>query len=120
MSSSEVYMPWRSMLPKPQSQARPHRWVSMLQRTSFSSPALFALAPNGTLAFVPARDASKRHLVWVDRSGGVEALANLSSNAYAAPRISPDGQKVMVFWRTLAISGSTTTEEARSGSQMTD
>src|SRR5262249_9863544 len=64
---------------------------------SFFSPALFALAPNGTLAFVPARDASKRHLVWVDRSGHVEALTNLSSNAYAAPRISPDGKKVMVL-----------------------
>jgi serine/threonine-protein kinase len=64
---------------------------------SFFSPALFALAPNGTLAFVPAREASKRHLVWVDRSGHVEALTNLSSNAYAAPRISPDGQKVMVL-----------------------
>jgi Tol biopolymer transport system component len=64
---------------------------------SFFSPALFALAPSGTLAFVPARDASKRHLAWVDRSGRVETLTNLSPNAYAAPRISPDGQKVMVL-----------------------
>jgi eukaryotic-like serine/threonine-protein kinase len=64
---------------------------------SFFSPALFTMAPNGTLAFVPARDASKRHLVWVDRSGRVEALTNLPQHAYAGPRISPDGQKMMVL-----------------------
>jgi len=65
---------------------------------SFFSPALFALAPNGTLAFVPGRDASKRHLVWIDRTGHAEPLKGLPQRAYAAPRLAPDGQRIIALF----------------------
>src|SRR5439155_14904278 len=65
---------------------------------SFFSPVLFALARNGTLAFVPGRDASKRHLVWVDRTGHAEPLKSLPQRAYAAPRLAPDAQRIMTLF----------------------
>jgi hypothetical protein len=64
---------------------------------SFFSSALFAFAPNGTLVFVPGRDATKRHLVWVDRAGHSDPVTGLPMHAYAVPRLSPDGDRMMVL-----------------------
>ena len=64
---------------------------------SYFSPALFAVARDGTLAFVPGHDASKRHLVWVNRAGHPERVESLPQRAYAAPRFSPDGKRILVL-----------------------
>jgi eukaryotic-like serine/threonine-protein kinase len=58
--------------------------------------AQFAVSTAGTLAYVPSYPARyERRLVWVDRSGKVEALA-APLRPYYDPRISPDGRQVAV------------------------
>ena len=56
----------------------------------------FAIADNGTLVYVPGgvRGAG-RTLIWVDRQGREEAI-KAPPRAYASPRISPDGTRVLV------------------------
>ncbi len=56
----------------------------------------YALSDSGTLAYVPGTTglaAPGRTLVWVDRNGKEEPLA-APPNAYAYPKISPDGTRV--------------------------
>ncbi len=57
--------------------------------------AQFALAADGSLVYIPARLASERTLVWVDRQGAVEPLA-APPRAYVHPNLSPDGQRLAV------------------------
>ncbi len=64
--------------------------------------AHFAIAENGTLAYIPAVDAPRRTLVWVDRKGNESAL-EAPAGPYVAPRISPDGKKIALAYRTDAI-----------------
>ena len=64
--------------------------------------AHFAVAENGTLAYIPAVDAPKRTLVWVDRTGK-ETPLDAPAGPYAAPRISPDGKRIGLAYRTDAI-----------------
>jgi serine/threonine-protein kinase len=65
----------------------------------FSMPgggvAPYAVADDGTLAYVPAPSRAGRTLVWVDRTGAVQPLA-LPPRAFDLPRISPDGRRVAV------------------------
>jgi Tol biopolymer transport system component len=63
--------------------------------------ASFAVSPNGTLAYINAVGAPSRTLVWVDRQGGETAI-NASPGPYAVPRLSPDGQKVLLSYRNDA------------------
>ena len=63
--------------------------------------ASFAVSPNGTLAYINAVGAPARTLVWVDRQGNETAL-KATPGPYAAPRLSPDGQKVLLGYRTNA------------------
>ncbi len=63
----------------------------------------YAVSESGTLVYIPgteltAATPSQRTLVWVDRTGKEESLG-APTNAYAFPRISPDGTRV-----ALAIS----------------
>jgi eukaryotic-like serine/threonine-protein kinase len=59
----------------------------------------FAICDAGTLIYMPgptAQDsAAQRTLVWVDRKGNEEPLG-MPADAYAFPRISPDGTRVAV------------------------
>jgi serine/threonine protein kinase/Tol biopolymer transport system component len=56
----------------------------------------FALANDGTLAYIPAgNNDTPRKLVWVDRAGKEEPLP-APERAYLHPRISPDGGRVAV------------------------
>ena len=64
--------------------------------------ALFAVAENGTLAYIPAVDAPQRTLVWVDRNGK-ESPLDAPAGPYASPRISPDGKRIALGYRTDAI-----------------
>ena len=54
----------------------------------------FALAPNGTLAYVPRLEGTgQRTLVWVDRNGQEESLGAPPA-AYTTPAVSRDGSRV--------------------------
>ena len=64
--------------------------------------AHFALAENGTLAYIPAVDPPRRTLVWVDRKGN-ESPLDAPAGPYVAPRVSPDGKKIVLGYRTEAI-----------------
>jgi serine/threonine-protein kinase len=59
--------------------------------------AHFAVANDGTLAYVPgSTTTSVRRLVWVDRSGNLEPVS-LPGGQYNDPRISPDGSRVALL-----------------------
>jgi serine/threonine protein kinase/Tol biopolymer transport system component len=72
--------------------------VALLQgvRNSLNAAADFALAPNGTLAYVPGdlETTKGSTLVWVDRTGHVVARAIDESIQTADLRLSPDGRKL--------------------------
>jgi Tol biopolymer transport system component len=56
----------------------------------------FAIASNGTLAYLKASEWNvKRRVVWTDRAGR-EQPALLGSGAFAEPRASPDGRWIVV------------------------
>jgi serine/threonine-protein kinase len=57
----------------------------------------FAIASDGTLAYVPgSATSSLRRLVWVDRSGNLEPI-NLPGGQYNDLRVSPDGSRVALL-----------------------
>ncbi len=64
--------------------------------------AHFVVAENGTLAYIPAVDDPRRTLVWVDRTGK-ETPLDAPPGPYASPRISPDGKRIVLGYRTDAI-----------------
>ena len=63
--------------------------------------AQFDISSSGTLLYVPGGTfpAATRSLIWVDRSGKVEAL-NIPPKAYLGPRLSPDSRYVALFTQT--------------------
>jgi serine/threonine-protein kinase len=63
--------------------------------TFSTGSANYALSPNGSLVYAPARPdiATPRTLVWVDRKGA-ETPLNAPPRSYAAARLSPDGTKI--------------------------
>jgi Tol biopolymer transport system component len=54
-----------------------------------------ALSDEGALAYLPATSRLERTLVWVDRQGN-ETPVGVPPDAYANPRVSPDGTKIVV------------------------
>ena len=57
--------------------------------------AEFAVAPDGTLAYVADTAArTRRRMVWVDRNGHEEEITDAPPRVYAAPRLSPDGSRI--------------------------
>jgi serine/threonine-protein kinase len=68
----------------------------------------YAVANNGTLAFIPAEARSdtrpRRGLVWIDRAGNAAPLRVRPDN-YTAARVSPDGTKIaLVVGSALPVS----------------
>ncbi len=63
--------------------------------TKGSGAVTFGFSETGSLIYVPQDAGSARTLVWVDRQGRESPLA-ITPRAYNWPRISPDGQKVIV------------------------
>jgi serine/threonine-protein kinase len=57
----------------------------------------FVVSATGTLAYLPAESAAtdRRRLVWVDRRGSTTPVV-AEQGAFAHPRISPDGSRVLV------------------------
>ena len=66
--------------------------------TTVQGAADFAVAANGTMVYVrgTGRAGAQRSLVWVDRSGREEAVADAPLRAYQFPRISPDATRVAI------------------------
>jgi serine/threonine-protein kinase len=64
-----------------------------------NATASFAVAANGTLAFIPdSVSPAPRELVWVDRSGTVTPVL-ARHEVYEFPRLSPDGKRIAVVFR---------------------
>ena len=63
-----------------------------------SGAGQFDVSVSGALVYVPGGMSPdlERSLVWVDRSGVAQPLA-APTRAYYAPRLSPDGQRVLVW-----------------------
>lgn len=66
-----------------------------------SGRAAFAISQDGTLAYVRAAQLASRTLVWVDKQGKETALP-ARPGPYLEPKLSPDGQKVLLAYRTDA------------------
>jgi len=72
------------------------RMVEGVWAGGFFYATLFAASENGVLTYAPAgAQSGRRSLVWVDREGRETPLTS-EARAYAAPRLSPDGKKVLV------------------------
>jgi serine/threonine protein kinase len=58
----------------------------------------YSIGNSGTLLYIPGTmpTRARRTLVWVDRNGKEDPITD-STNAYASPRISPDGTKVALI-----------------------
>ena len=67
-----------------------------VQEAEIFSRGLFSASENGRLAYVEGRAGAERQLVWYDRSG--KQLGTVPGNgAYASPRISPDGKRLLFY-----------------------
>src|SRR5262249_4369665 len=65
-------------------------------RVEIGGAVQFALADDGTLAYITTDvNDAQRSLVWVDRTGNEERLS-APERAYSSARISPDGTRVAV------------------------
>ena len=58
-------------------------------------PPQYAVSNSGALAFIPGSETGGNTLVWVDREGNVAPLGTPARN-YTFPRVSPNGQSVLV------------------------
>ena len=72
--------------------------VSLVQgvvRARFAASANYAVSDNGTLFYL-AGTTSGSSLAWVDRAGMVDGLDTIPPKAYLGPRLSPNGERVLV------------------------
>jgi serine/threonine-protein kinase len=68
--------------------------VQLFDGISAAGQPQFAVAGDGTLAYVPA-PSTRRRLVWVDRSGRQSRVVD-KEDRFSHPRISPQGDRVLV------------------------
>ena len=74
--------------------------VSMVEgvyRATNAASANYAVSDEGTLFFLASGSAFNQPLSWVDRTGGVEPIETIPPNEYSWPRLSPDGERVLVL-----------------------
>ncbi|HWN40120.1 MAG TPA: protein kinase [Gammaproteobacteria bacterium] len=71
--------------------------VAMVDSAGEVKVGQFGIARNGTLALLPGgiNPGRKNMLAWVGRDGAIEPIGNLTGQ-YFAPRVSPDGRRVVV------------------------
>ena len=70
--------------------------VEGIRQDPITGLAQLAIADNGTLAYQTEGDqAERRTLVWVDREGNEQPIA-MEPRGYVTPRLSPDGQRIVV------------------------
>ena len=73
--------------------------VSMVEgvvRAAVSASANYAISDGGTLFHMAGRGSAESPLLWLDRTGVTEAVSNIPPNAFSTPRLSPDGDRVLV------------------------
>jgi serine/threonine-protein kinase len=72
--------------------------ANMLNEAWDSGAGQFSVSDTGSLLYAPGGifPDPERFLVWVDRSGAVEALP-APARAYLSPRLSPDGRQIVVW-----------------------
>ena len=68
--------------------------IERVVHNTMSGISHFAVAPNGTLAYVPA-GSNARTLVWFDRKGAATPVP-APPRAYGQARLSPDGKRAIV------------------------
>jgi Tol biopolymer transport system component len=61
-----------------------------------TSTANYAVSDGGDLFFLSGEWVPKQRLSWVNRDGEVEPLEAIPPSEYIAPRLSPDGERVLV------------------------
>ena len=61
-----------------------------------AASANYAVSDDGTLFYVSGRGSSAGPLVWVERDGTAEVITTVPPNLYTTPRLSPDGDRVLV------------------------
>ena len=79
--------------------------VSLVQgvaRAGLSVSGNYAVADDGTLFYLAAGAGAGSALVWVDRTGSVELIETLPRDVYESPRLSPDGDRLLVIASTDA------------------
>ncbi len=67
-----------------------------VQEAEIFCRGLFSASENGRLAYVEGRAGAERQLVWYDRSGKQVGVVP-GNGAYACPRISPDGKRLLFY-----------------------
>ena len=73
--------------------------VSMVEgvtRARSAASANYAVSDDGTLFYLAGDAGSDSRLVWVDRAGRVEPIETIPSNEYGSPRLSPDGDRLLI------------------------
>ena len=73
--------------------------VSLVQgvvRATYAASANYANSDDGTLFYLAGTAASSSTLAWVDRTGTVDVIGTVPSNEYTTPRLSPDGERLLV------------------------
>ena len=61
-----------------------------------TASANYAVSDDGTLFYLSGGVSSTSPLVWVDRDGTAETITTIPPNLYTTPRLSPDGERVLV------------------------
>ena len=73
--------------------------VSLVQgvvRATAAASANYDVSDDGTLFYLTGNAGSGSSLVWVNRAGTVEVLDTIPPKAYVGPRLSPNGDRVLV------------------------
>ena len=73
--------------------------VSLVQgvvRATASASANYGVSDDGTLFYLAGAAASGSSLAWVDRAGTVDVLDTIPPKAFSGPRLSPNGERVLV------------------------
>ena len=74
--------------------------VSLVQgvaRAGLAASANYGISDDGTLFYLAAGAAAGSPLVWVDRTGSVDMTETVPRNVYETPRLSPDGDRLLVI-----------------------
>jgi serine/threonine protein kinase len=67
-----------------------------VQEEEITSHSIVSVSQNGMLSYLEGTGSANRELIWVDRSGKkIGEVAGV--DAYANPRISPDGKRILYF-----------------------
>ena len=70
--------------------------LGKVEVTFIFSRALFSASDNGLLAYIEGGATASRELLWYDRSGKPLGILG-EDDAFASPRLSPDGKRVLFY-----------------------